>query len=98
MKDLTKTFWKNSKKNLKKSEEGPGKFLFYLGINYLYSTINKIVSKTHRKAREDIERLEIAERIKCCEVGHSPLSETKILEFIEPYKCEVVLVTYITTL
>ena len=38
-------------------EEGPGEFFFYLGINYLYSTIKRIVSKTHRKARDEIVRL-----------------------------------------
>jgi hypothetical protein len=38
-------------------EEGPGESLSYLGINYLYSTIKRIVSKTHRKARDEIVRL-----------------------------------------
>ncbi|MFY9799053.1 MAG: hypothetical protein WAJ93_25475 [Candidatus Nitrosopolaris sp.] len=35
---------------------GPGEFFFYLGTNYLYSTIKRIVSKTYRKAREEIVR------------------------------------------
>jgi hypothetical protein len=38
-------------------EEGPGEFFFFLSINYLYSTIKRIVSKTHRKARDEIQRL-----------------------------------------
>jgi hypothetical protein len=38
-------------------EEGPGEFFFYLGINYLYLTIKRIVSKTQRKARDEIVRL-----------------------------------------
>jgi DNA repair exonuclease SbcCD ATPase subunit len=32
-------------------EEGPGESLSYLGINYLYSTIKRIVSKTRRCKR-----------------------------------------------
>jgi hypothetical protein len=38
-------------------EEGPGEFFVYLGINYLYLTIKRIVSKTNRKARDEIVRL-----------------------------------------
>ena len=39
------------------TEEGPGEFFFILGINYLHSEIQRIVSKTHRKARDEIVRL-----------------------------------------
>jgi hypothetical protein len=60
MKDLTNTL--NLLEKLqdefeKVVEEGPGEFFFYLGINYLYSTIKRIVSKSHRKARDEIVRL-----------------------------------------
>ena len=34
-------------------EEGPGEFFFNLGINYLHSTIESIVSKSKRKSRDD---------------------------------------------
>lgn len=32
-------------------EEGPGEFFFNLGISYLHSTIEKIVSKSNHKSR-----------------------------------------------
>jgi DNA polymerase III delta prime subunit len=34
-------------------EEGPGEFFFSLGINYLHSTIERIVSKNNRKSRDE---------------------------------------------
>ena len=34
-------------------EEGPGEFFFNLGINYLHSTIERIVSKNNRKSRDE---------------------------------------------
>jgi hypothetical protein len=60
MKDLTNTLnllEKLEEEFEKVVEEGPGEFLFYLGVNYLHSTIKRIVSKTHRKARDEIVRL-----------------------------------------
>jgi len=39
------------------TEVGPGLFMALLGIDYLHSTIQRIVSKTHGKARDEIVRL-----------------------------------------
>ncbi|MFZ0513601.1 MAG: hypothetical protein WAM14_18485 [Candidatus Nitrosopolaris sp.] len=42
----------------KMTEVGSGElFLLLLGIDYLHSTIQRIVSKTYRKARDEIVRL-----------------------------------------
>jgi hypothetical protein len=42
----------------KMTEVEPGElYLLLLGINYLHSTIKRIVSKTYRKARNEIVRL-----------------------------------------
>ncbi|MGB7955296.1 MAG: hypothetical protein WCF23_15055, partial [Candidatus Nitrosopolaris sp.] len=41
----------------KMTEGGPGELFFNLGINYLHSTIKRIVSKTYRKTRDEIVRL-----------------------------------------
>ena len=38
----------------KMTEGGPGELFFNLGINYLHSTIKRIVSKTYRKTRDEI--------------------------------------------
>jgi hypothetical protein len=39
------------------TEGGPGELFFILCINYLHSAIQRIVSKTYRKARDEIVRL-----------------------------------------
>ena len=60
MKDLTNTLdllEKLQEEFEKVTEEGPGEILFHLGIDYLHSTIKRIVSKTHSKARNEIVRL-----------------------------------------
>ena len=41
----------------KMTEGGPGELFINLGINYLHSTIKRIVSKTYRKTRDEIVRL-----------------------------------------
>jgi hypothetical protein len=60
MKDLTITLdllEKLQEEFEKMTEGGKGEFLFYLGVNYLYSTIKRIVSKTYLKTREETVRL-----------------------------------------
>jgi hypothetical protein len=60
MNDLTITLdlMEKLQEEFEKITEGgePGEFLFYIGTNYLYSTIKRIVSKTYRKAREETVR------------------------------------------
>jgi hypothetical protein len=41
----------------KMTEGGPGGLFLLLGINYLHSTIKRIVSKTYHKVRDEIVRL-----------------------------------------
>jgi hypothetical protein len=61
MKNLTITLdllEKLQKEFEKMTEVGPGElFLLLLGIDHLHSTIQRIVSKTYRKARDEIVRL-----------------------------------------
>lgn len=55
MKDLTITLdllEKLQEEFEKMTEGGPAELFFHLGVNYLYSTIKRIVSKTYRSARE----------------------------------------------
>ena len=49
----------------KMTEGGPGELFFNLGINYLHSTIKRIVSKTYRKTRDEIN---VCKLHKVCEM------------------------------
>ena len=51
----------------KMTEVGSGElFLLLLGIDYLHSTIQRIVSKTYRKARDEIVTfVNCTKRVKC---------------------------------